>query len=73
MVKSKNKIFYQLNIIGRKYSWLIIILSAVLVYSNTFFSPFTYDDKAEIIDNLSMRNIINLRAIASHDPTHLIT
>ncbi len=43
----------------------VIILCCVgtIIYSNTFHSPFQFDDTPSIVDNYVIRNILNLQAI----------
>lgn len=53
----------------------IIILCCLgfFIYSNTFYSPFTFDDNSSIVKNISIRDITNLKAIWSFWPTRFIT
>lgn len=51
---------------------LLIILSAVLVYSNTFSSPFQFDDERSIVRNPAIRDIGNLAPSPSVSTTRYI-
>jgi hypothetical protein len=52
---------------------VILILVGVLVYSNTFFSPFHFDDQQSICSNYSIRDIWNFGKIWDYWPTRFIT
>ncbi len=45
----------------------------ILVYSNTFHSPFQFDDYEEIVENVSIRNLRDLKSIRNYWPTRFIT
>ena len=53
-------------------SLIIICLSGIFVYSNTFGVPFHYDDESSIIENTDIKNIADLRSILWFTPTHFI-
>ena len=55
------------------FAILVICLLGFLIYSNTFSNSFVYDDTTSIIENLSLRNIHNLKAIWSFWPTRFVT
>jgi tetratricopeptide (TPR) repeat protein len=40
---------------------------AILVYLNALYNPFVYDDHRTILENLSIRNLGNFRALLLHD------
>lgn len=52
---------------------LVLLLAGFIIYSNTFFSPFHFDDGFSISDNLSIRHIQNLKDIWSFWPLRFIT
>ena len=53
----------------------IIIISClgIIVYSNTFFASFQFDDRSSIIDNFAIRNIHNFQKIWNFWPCRFIT
>ncbi len=51
----------------------ILCVLGILVYSNTFHSPFQFDDEENITENVSIRNLRDLKAIWSYWPTRFIT
>ena len=55
--------------------FLVILLCCVgiIVYSNTFRSPFQFDDKRNILESTQIRDLSNLKAIASFPRTRFIT
>lgn len=61
----------------RHYKFLsisIIVILGALVYSNTFQGSFHFDDKSFIVNNPSIRNIKNLKAIwSNNDNARFIT
>jgi len=66
----------RVKIFNQKYKLFalsLIILSGILVYSNTFYSPFHLDDNASIVANPSIKNISNLKAIWTFYPPRFIT
>ena len=52
---------------------LCTLLLGTLIYSNTFFSSFHFDDIASIVENFAIRHILNLQAIWNFWPTRFIT
>jgi len=48
-------------------------LLGIIIYSNTFFCTFQYDDKIYIIDNLAIRNIHDLLNILKYCPCRFVT
>ncbi len=44
----------------------------ILVYSNTFHSPFQFDDEHRIIKNVSIRDLGDLETIWSYFPTRFV-
>ncbi|OGX16102.1 MAG: hypothetical protein A2Y00_08355 [Omnitrophica WOR_2 bacterium GWF2_43_52] len=66
----------QSKFINKNYNLLVIvtfIFLGTLIYSNTFFSSFQFDDKNSIINNSSIRNLANLSAIWNFWPNRFIT
>lgn len=64
------------KILNQKYKILSIsslILLDVLIYSNTFYNPFYFDDVFYVNDNFAIRNIGNLKAIWSSFPSRFVT
>ena len=64
------------RIFNRKYKLFVlssIILLGTLIYSNTFYSSFHFDDLSSIVDNSAIRNIFNLQNIWNFWPTRFIT
>jgi len=55
------------------FSILIICLLGFIIYSNTFYYPFHFDDELSITDNFAIKDIRNLKAIWSFCPTRFIT
>ncbi len=58
---------------GRLFTVITICLLGILIYSNTFNSPFHFDDRENIVENISIRDLNNLQAIWSFAPTRFIT
>ncbi|MDE1921676.1 MAG: tetratricopeptide repeat protein, partial [Candidatus Omnitrophica bacterium] len=54
-------------------SIIIIACVGAIVYSNTFFSPFQFDDLVYIVNNHSIKNIHDLQAIWSFCPCRFVT
>jgi len=64
------------RIFNRKYKLFVlssIILLGTLIYSNTFYSSFHFDDLSSIVDNSAIRNISHLQTIWNFWPTRFIT
>ena len=64
------------KIFDQKYRLLAIgtlLLLGALIYSNTFFSSFHFDDTPSIVENPAIRNILNLPAIWNSWPTRFVT
>ena len=64
------------RIFNQKYKLLVIsliLLLGTLTYSNTLHSSFHLDDIGSIVNNLAIRNILNLQAIWNFWPTRFIT
>ena len=64
------------KIFNQKYKLLAIgtlLLLGTLIYSKTFYSSFQFDDTPSIVENFSIRNILNLQAIWNFWPTRFIT
>ncbi len=64
------------RIFNQKYKLLVIstlLLLGTLIYSNTFYSSFYFDDTGSIVNNSAIRNILNLQAIWNFWPTRFIT
>lgn len=55
------------------FSLMIIIFIGILLYSNTFNSPFHFDDTLSIKKNIAIRDIYNLKAIWQIHPTRFVT
>jgi tetratricopeptide (TPR) repeat protein len=51
----------------------ILLLAGVLAYSNTFQSPFHFDDTRTIVNNRSIKNILDLKAVWNPWPTRFVT
>ncbi|MBU0606132.1 MAG: tetratricopeptide repeat protein [Candidatus Omnitrophica bacterium] len=51
----------------------LIIIVGSAAYSNTFHSPFQFDDEWNIVNNPDIKNLSNLRAIFNFMPTRFIT
>jgi protein O-mannosyl-transferase len=51
----------------------LLIIIGTAAYSNTFHSPFIFDDNKVITNNLDIENLSNLRAIFNFMPTRFIT
>ncbi|MFH0732308.1 MAG: hypothetical protein V2A72_05245 [Candidatus Omnitrophota bacterium] len=51
----------------------LLIVTGTVIYSNTFHSPFQFDDEVNIYDNFAIRNISDLKAIWNFFPTRFIT
>lgn len=65
-----------MGFIRKNSAWLTLTLICVLglaIYSNTLNSPFQFDDENFIVNNLSIRNPANLRALWNVNPTRLLT
>src|SRR5262249_21012119 len=43
------------------------VLAAILVYTNALGNPFVYDDHRLILENASLRNLADVRALLLHD------
>ena len=54
-------------------SIIIIFLSGILIYSNTFFCSFHFDDSNYIVNNFYIRNIHNLQSIWKICPCRFLT
>jgi hypothetical protein len=52
---------------------IILCCLGIGIYSNTFYSPFYFDDDRAIIRNLNIRNLDNLRLIWDFCPMRFIT
>ena len=52
---------------------IVIIVLGLICYSNTFDAQFYFDDLKSIVDNLSIRDLGNLRAIWKFSPIRFIT
>ncbi len=52
---------------------IILCCLGILIYSNTFHSPFHFDDKEFIVENLSIRKFTNLGTIWQIWPARFIT
>ena len=63
---------YRFNIRSNFLAVLIICILGIVIYSNTFQSPFVFDDQPGIVDNKVLRNLSDLNAIWSFNPTHFI-
>lgn len=50
----------------------LIFSLGILIYSNTFYSPFHFDDLLNIVNNPAIKNILNLQAIWNFYPTRFI-
>ncbi len=64
------------RIFNQKYKLLVlssIILLGGLIYSNTFYGYFHFDDNHSILDNFAITNILNLPAIWNFWPSRFIT
>ena len=55
------------------FSVIIISCLGIILYSNTFFASFQFDDRHFIIENFSIRNIQNLQNIWNFCPCRFIT
>lgn len=60
-------------VINKNFSILAIIGLGIIVYSNTFFVSFHFDDDAYIVNNFAIRNIQNLQSIWNVCPCRFIT
>ena len=66
------------NLISKLYyiklfTVIIICSLGIITYSNTFHSPFHFDDEPYIVNNFSIRNISNLHNIWNFFPSRFIT
>jgi tetratricopeptide (TPR) repeat protein len=64
------------RIFNQKYKLFVVsslLLLGTLIYSNTLYSSFHFDDIASIVENSSIRNILNLHAIWNFCPARFIT
>ena len=64
------------KIFNQKYKFLIlssIFLLGTFIYFNTLYNSFHLDDIPSIVDNLAIRNILNLQSIWNFWPTRFIT
>lgn len=64
------------RIFNQKYKLLVLnstLLLGTLIYFNTLYSSFHFDDNHSIVDNFAIRNILNLQAIWSFWPCRFIT
>lgn len=52
---------------------IVICILGIAAYSNTFNSPFHFDDESSIAENLNIKNLNNLRMIWGHWPTRFLT
>lgn len=62
--------------ISKNYKLLVVatlIFLGFLIYSNTFFSPFHFDDLDSIVNNIAIRNIRDINSIWGFWPTRFIT
>lgn len=55
------------------FAIFLICILGITAYSNTFNSPFHFDDRLNIISNKSIRNLSNLGDIWNYKPTRFIT
>jgi protein O-mannosyl-transferase len=51
----------------------VIILVGLVCYSNTFDAQFHFDDQKSIVDNPSIRDLANLKAIWKYSPIRFVT
>ncbi|MDD4954838.1 MAG: hypothetical protein PHP17_02225, partial [Candidatus Omnitrophica bacterium] len=51
----------------------LLVLLGALIYSNSFYNPFCFDDGLYITGNPAIRNIANLRAVWNYFPSRFIT
>lgn len=65
LAQDKNKFYW--------FALVIIAISGISAYSNTFFSTFHFDDFRTIVNNPSVRNIYNLGDIWNFWPNRFIT
>lgn len=49
-----------IDFIKRNRAVMLIALTGMIVFANTFINGFVYDDKAFIVDNKSIRDIRNI-------------
>ena len=64
------------KIFNQKYKSLAlsaILLLGILIYSNTFYNSFNFDDFSSIVNNPAIKNILNLKAIWNFWPNRFIT
>ncbi|MBN1527080.1 MAG: tetratricopeptide repeat protein, partial [Candidatus Omnitrophica bacterium] len=52
---------------------ILICLSGLLVYSNTFHATFHFDDEESIIRNVAIRHLFDLKAVWDFWPTRFVT
>src|SRR4030042_2727061 len=57
----------------KKLTIILIVILGSLVYSNSLFGSFHFDDKVSIINNGNIRDLSNLRAIWRFWPTRFLT
>lgn len=69
MENERNKNQLLLNLIAVS----LIVLTGLIIYSNTFGCGWHYDDEPNIINNLAIKDIHNLKAISSYDPSRFVT
>jgi len=50
-------------------SIILLAISGLIVYSNTFYSPFHWDDYPNIVENRSLLDPLDFKSIAAHWPT----
>jgi protein O-mannosyl-transferase len=61
------------NVIKARLHWILFLTLGTLVYSNTFFATFHFDDELFIVNNFAIRDIRNLGAIWNFFPTRFIS
>jgi len=51
----------------------LIVFTGLIIYSNSFNCGWHFDDEPSIINNLAIKDISNIKAISSFDPSRFVT
>ena len=65
--ENKNELLYNLISVS------LIVFIGLIVYSNTILFGWHFDDEPNIINNITIRDVFNLKAISSFDPSRFVT
>jgi len=55
------------------FPYFLIIITGIICYSGTFDSPFAFDDRPSITENLSIQNLSDLKSIWKFSETRFLT